>query len=324
MALLERDGRRVRLTPAAHGLVAATDRVLAELDAAEAELAAAHQTVRGELVVGAFPSAAAGLVVPALADLHERHPDLSCTVREHEPEDGVPLLRSGELDLLVSESYDDVPSAPVGGLESHPLLTEPLLLVVPAADRAREPVALTSRRGAPWIAGLAGTQFAAALEHACGSAGFAPRIVHRADDARLIGALVAAGLGIALLPRLACAPAIPTSATSRRRRRAAPPRVGARPPRRHAAARAGRRAHAIQPVTPPASSGGRGRSRPSSRDKARTGAAARRRPLVVRQAVSGPPSPSPSCRAGPPRGSWRRSAGSGRSPSPCGRSCGCS
>ena len=54
---------------------------------------------------------------------------------------------------------------------------------------------------------LAGTQFAAALEVACAAAGFAPRIVHRADDARLIQALVAAGLGIALLPELACAPA---------------------------------------------------------------------------------------------------------------------
>jgi DNA-binding transcriptional LysR family regulator len=207
VALLERDGRRVRLTPAAHGLVAATDRVLAELDAAEAELAAAHQTVRGELVIGAFPSAAAGLVVPALADLHERHPELTCTVREHEPEDGIPLLRSGELDLLVSESYDDVARAPIGGLESHLLLTEPLLLVVPADDPAREPIALASRRDAAWIAGLAGTQFAAALDVACVAAGFTPRIVHRADDARLIQALVAAGLGIALLPELACAPA---------------------------------------------------------------------------------------------------------------------
>ena len=99
--------------------MAATDRVLAELDAAEAELAAEHETVRGEIVIGAFPSAAAGLVVPAVAELDEQHPDLDCTVREHEPEDGIPLLRSGELDLLVSESYDDVPSAPVGGLESH-------------------------------------------------------------------------------------------------------------------------------------------------------------------------------------------------------------
>jgi DNA-binding transcriptional LysR family regulator len=203
VALLERDGRRVRLTPAAHGLVAATDRVLAELDAAEAELAAEHETVRGEIVIGAFPSAAAGLVVPALAALGERHPELACVVREHEPEDGIALLRSGALDLLVSESYDDVPSAPVGGLESHRLLSEPLLLVTAGGDTGE----LAAHRDAAWIGGLAGTQFAAALDVACAAAGFTPRVVHRADDARLIQELVAAGLGIALLPALACAPA---------------------------------------------------------------------------------------------------------------------
>jgi DNA-binding transcriptional LysR family regulator len=202
VALLERDGRRVRLTPAAHGLVAATDRVLAELDAAEAELAAEHETVRGDIVLGAFPSAAAGLVVPAVAELQSRHPDLACVVREHEPEDGIPLLRSGALDLLVSESYDDVPSAPVGGLESHRLLSEPLMLVTADDDVTR----LADHRDAAWIAGLAGTQFAAALDTACAAAGFTPRVVHRADDARLIHALVAAGLGVALLPALACEP----------------------------------------------------------------------------------------------------------------------
>jgi DNA-binding transcriptional LysR family regulator len=203
VALLERDGRRVRLTPAAHGLVAATDRVLAELDAAEAELAAEHETVRGEVVIGAFPSAAAGLVVPAVAQIAERHPDVSCVVREHEPEDGIPLLRSGALDLLISESYDDVPSAPVGGLESHRLLSEPLLLVTAAGDEAGD---LTAYRDAAWIGGLAGTQFAAALDTACAAAGFAPRVLHRADDARLIQTLVASRLGVALMPALACSP----------------------------------------------------------------------------------------------------------------------
>src|SRR5919109_2361049 len=64
--LLERDGRRVRLTGAARSLVERTDRVLAELDAAEADLAAEHGAVRGDLILGAFPSAAAGLVVPAV------------------------------------------------------------------------------------------------------------------------------------------------------------------------------------------------------------------------------------------------------------------
>jgi DNA-binding transcriptional LysR family regulator len=202
--LLERDGRRVRLTPAARGLVARTDRVLAELDAAQAELAAEHESVRGPLVIGAFPSAATGLLVPVIGALRERHPDLSCTVREHEPEDGIALLRSGELDLLVSESYDHVEPAPVGGLEEHLLMSEPLLLVLPAEHRAREPVELKTLRDASWIAGLAGTQFAGVLEQACRSAGFAPRIVHRADDAGLQHALARAGLGVGLLPSLAC------------------------------------------------------------------------------------------------------------------------
>jgi DNA-binding transcriptional LysR family regulator len=200
--LLERDGRRVRLTSAARSLVARTDRVLAELDAAEAELAAEQETVRGDVVIGTFPSAGAGFVIPAVGALRERHPDVCCTIREHEPEDGIPLLRSGELDLLVSESYDDVPPAPVGGLEQHLLLREPLLLLLPEA--AREPVDLRTLREAPWIGGLAGTQFAAALELTCRGAGFAPRVVHRADDAVLHQALVAAGLGIGLLPALAC------------------------------------------------------------------------------------------------------------------------
>ena len=105
---------------------------------------------------------------------------------------------------MLSESYDDVRSAPAGGLEARLLLSEPLLLVVPAGDRAPEPVALETRRDAAWVGGLQGTQFAAALEAACRAAGFAPRVVHRADDARLIETLVAAGLGIALLPALAC------------------------------------------------------------------------------------------------------------------------
>jgi DNA-binding transcriptional LysR family regulator len=249
VALLERDGRRVRLTPAARGLVARADRVLAELDAAEAELAAEHQAVRGEIVIGAFPSAAVGLLVPAIVDLSERQPELSCTVREHEPEDGIALLRSGELDLLVSESYDAVAPAPAGGLEAHLLLTEPLLLVLPREDPAPEPVPLATLSEANWIAGLAGTQFDAVLEHACRSAGFAPRVVHRADDAALLQTLVGSGLGIGLLPALACS-------GSQEVRYA---EVSPAPPRRHVSALV-RRGAARRPALGAALDALRGRS----------------------------------------------------------------
>jgi DNA-binding transcriptional LysR family regulator len=203
VALLERDGRRVRLTDAAHRLVTRTERAVAELDAAEAELAAEQGAVRGEVVIGAFPTAAAQLIIPAVRALGRRHAELTCTVREHEPEDGIALLRSGELDVLISESYGEAEPAAVGGLDRRLLLTEPLLLVL--GEPAREPVALKTLRDAPWIAGLAGTPFAAALEQACRAAGFAPRVVHRADDAGLHRALAAAGLGVGLLPELACA-----------------------------------------------------------------------------------------------------------------------
>ena len=203
MALLERDGRNVRLNAAARRLVVRADRVLAELDAAESELAAEHGGVRGDVVIGAFPSAAAHLVVPAVKTLHARHPELRCLIREHEPEDGIPLLRAGELDVLLSESYDDVSPAPAGGLEHRALLAEPLLLV---SDTPREePVDLRTLADAPWIGGT--EQFAGALERAFQAAGFAPRIVHRADEATVFQALAAAGLGVALLPALACSPA---------------------------------------------------------------------------------------------------------------------
>jgi DNA-binding transcriptional LysR family regulator len=227
VALLERDGRRVRLTPAAHGLVARTERALAELDAAEAELAAEQRIVRGRVVVGAFPSAAARLVIPATLDLARRHPELSVHVREHEPEDGIGLLRAGELDLLVSERYEGVEPAPAGGLEEHLLLTEPLLLALPDEGHPVTPadadesgdgsvsladpdesgdgsVSLAAYRDAAWIGGLGGTQYALAVEQACRAAGFAPRIVHRADEATVIQALAASGLAVGLLPALAC------------------------------------------------------------------------------------------------------------------------
>ena len=127
--------------------------MLAELDAAEAELAAEQGSVRGELVIGAFPSAGARLVAPAVHALAARHPELVCSVREHEPEDGIPLLRSGELDLLVSESYDGVPAAPAGGLEQHVLLSEPLLLALPGAGGG----AGRARRAWPARPGSAGS-----------------------------------------------------------------------------------------------------------------------------------------------------------------------
>jgi DNA-binding transcriptional LysR family regulator len=207
VALLERDGRRVRLTPAAHALVARADRALAELDAAAAELAAEAGTVRGPVAIGAFPSAAIALVIPAVAEAARRHPELSCAVHEHEADEAIGRLRAGELDLVVSEHNDDIAPPATGGLEEHALLSEPLLLVLPGGpDGARAPIDLAGFADADWITGLPGSQYALALERAAAAAGFAARVAHRADEAYVVQSLVAAGLGIALLPALACTP----------------------------------------------------------------------------------------------------------------------
>lgn len=201
--LLERDGRRVRLTPAARGLVVHADRILAELEVAEAELAAEHAAVRGELIIGTFPSAALELVIPALRELRGRHPELHCALRQHEPEEGLTALRAGALDVLVSERYDDVPPAPTGGLDEVALLSEPVLVLLPADHPAADPVDLSTLADESWVGVQLGSQFDAAMSRTCRAAGFAPRIVHRAGEAAVHQALVAAGLGVGLLPALA-------------------------------------------------------------------------------------------------------------------------
>jgi DNA-binding transcriptional LysR family regulator len=207
VALLERDGRRVRLTPAATALVARADRALAELDAAADELAAEAGTVSGPVAIGVFPSAAVALVIPSVTEAARRHPDLRCAVHEHEPDEAIARLRAGELDLVVSEHNDHIAPPPTGGLETYALLSEPLLLVLPGAgDASPQSVDLAAYSEADWVTGLPGSQYASALEHAAAAAGFAARVAHRADEAFVIQSLVVAGLGVALLPALACTP----------------------------------------------------------------------------------------------------------------------
>jgi DNA-binding transcriptional LysR family regulator len=204
--LLERDGRRVRLTPAARSLVARTDRVLSELDAAEAELAAEEGSVRGSVVIGAFPSAAAGLVVPAVARLSARHTELACTIREHEPEDGIPLLRSGELDLLVSESYDDVPPRP-GGWAREPPADE-------RAAHARARPARSTRRASRWRSPASSTRPGSEVWWARSSERCSSRSVARPDStpASCTGLTTRCSTrpsppqawGVGMLPAMAC------------------------------------------------------------------------------------------------------------------------
>ncbi len=196
--LLERTGRRVVLTPAARGLVAHTETILAVLEQAGAELA--RTELMGTLRLGAFPTAVRTILSPALVALSRDHPGLELTVTELDPATVPAALRAATLDVALVQEYDYVPAEPDPALDTEPLLEETVYL----AALTGEP--LEARRHASWIAGTPGTLCHTMTVRACQAAGFTPRIRHHADDFGTVLALVAAGQGVALVPELGLAP----------------------------------------------------------------------------------------------------------------------
>ncbi|MCG6493133.1 LysR family transcriptional regulator [Kitasatospora sp. A2-31] len=200
VALLERTGRRVALTPAGRNLVRHAEAVLARLEQADAELAHAREGLAGPLRIGTYPSAAKAIIPAVLAELAGWHPGLEPMVNEVDPAAVAAALRAGELDVALVHEYDLVPADPEPGLAvTRPVFTEPMYLA------ARAPGTVAEHRAAPWIMAPPGTLCHAMAVRACESAGFAPRIRHQIDDFSTVLALVAAGQGVALVPHLGIA-----------------------------------------------------------------------------------------------------------------------
>jgi DNA-binding transcriptional LysR family regulator len=206
--LLERNGRLRRLTPAGEELVARTEAVLRELEAAEAALERTATTVAGVLRCAAFPSAHRALLPRAFVRLAGEHPDLEVQTRELEPEDSLPALKRAELDLVIAQEYPFAPASVDSALERTPLQEDPIRLAVPAGHEAAasEPVELARRPDVPWVAGRQGSFCHALVLHVCRAAGVEPRITHFTNDFTTAYELVAAGAGFALVPDLAGPP----------------------------------------------------------------------------------------------------------------------
>ncbi len=202
VTLLERIGRGVRLTDAGRTLAAHAERILASVDAAEAELAAQAETVHGRLRVGTFQSAALALLPPALERLEHDHPALEVEVIEADPEETLPALLVGELDLVFADDYDPVPITHPS-LDREDLLADQLRLVLPRDDplAAVAEVRLADLAERPWASGQPSSAYSAAVERTCGELGaFAPRVCHRASDLLLLLSLVRVRRAVALLP----------------------------------------------------------------------------------------------------------------------------
>jgi DNA-binding transcriptional LysR family regulator len=205
--LVDRGPRGIRLTDAGRALVTHAEDILSRLGAAEAELEAIAGLRGGRVRLSAFPTAGATLVPLAVKAFIARHPAVELQLHEREPEDGVAMLKSGELDIALSIGYEGAGTVhnPTDGVEEIDLCEDPTYLAMPADHRfARKTRArLSDFADESWIhSACKGTCGAVALK-ALHNAGFEPTIVFETDDYNVAQGLVAAGMGVTLLPEMA-------------------------------------------------------------------------------------------------------------------------
>ncbi|MGW8375001.1 LysR family transcriptional regulator [Streptomyces sp. ODS28] len=203
--LLTRSGRGVQLTAAGELLLIHTNAVLAQLERAEADLAAYADGSAGEVTVAAFATGIAEVLAPALAHLRAERPGIRLRVRDAEGDEALPMLLDGEADLALAVEYRGAPREDDQRLARVGLYAEPFDAVLPAAHPlAGEPhVELASLSCDEWVGPYPGNPCHDVMLLACELAGFEPALAHSSDDFRAVVALVGAGAGVALVPRSA-------------------------------------------------------------------------------------------------------------------------
>lgn len=203
-ALLERAGRRIRLTEAGRLLVSRTEPVLAALEEARAALEQARDTVAGDLRVAASGSVARALVIPVAAALSAENARLRVTVDEHETDAGLRELRLGSLDVVVAHEYDQdrLPSEP--DIARFSLFTEEMFVAAPSG-RFTGPVAIAGLAQEIWAAEPPGSTCGRAARAACRAAGFEPDVRYVSSEPGIVLSAVQAAGAVSLMPRLALA-----------------------------------------------------------------------------------------------------------------------
>ncbi|GGO81506.1 LysR family transcriptional regulator [Nonomuraea cavernae] len=233
--LLTRDGRGVHLTAVGRIMIRHANEVLAQLERAQAEVAAYTTGAAGEVTVACFATAISAVLSPAIGRLREQAPGLRIRVRDAEGDHGLTMLLDGTADLTIAVEYRGAPDATDRRLSLLPLYAEPFDLVLPhdhalaasghhSAPHALAglggliaaspsaggdiggsppPISLGSLGDETWIGPYPGNPVHDVIAFACERAGFTPRFAHCSDDFRAVVALVGAGSGVALVPRLA-------------------------------------------------------------------------------------------------------------------------
>jgi LysR family transcriptional activator of glutamate synthase operon len=200
LALVERTTRRVAMTDAGVSLVGRARRILAEVDAAEAEMQALSGVQTGRVTVGVMHTMGPVDVSLVLAAFHQRHPGVELTVREQSSEELAELLRVDELDLAFLSVTERIESH---GLGLRQLVSEELVLVLPRQHRlgGRRRVRMAELSEDEFVSYREGARLRELLVSAAGHAGFTPRVKLESNESQRIRRLVAQGLGVAILPR---------------------------------------------------------------------------------------------------------------------------
>src|ERR1700733_1870445 len=201
--LVTRAANGARLTDAGEVLVRHAEAIFAALDDAENELRAVLGLEAGRVRLATFSSAAASIVPVAIARFREIHPQVELAVEIIEEEESIPRLRSGELDIALS---NDPYSAPDDLVEFVHLFDDPMYAALPTGHRLaqRPKLRLRDLADEPWMLGTTATcPDSRMFKRACHAAGFEPNIAFENDDYHAILGFVAAGIGVALIPDLA-------------------------------------------------------------------------------------------------------------------------
>jgi len=203
--LIERDRRGVRPTAAGAALAHHAEGIFARMEAAEGEVEAIVGGHGGRLRVASFPTAGATLMPQTIARFLAAHPGVEVSLAEGEPEEIAPRLRAGEFDLVLLYEFDGVGERLGAGMRRFELLEDPLFLALPDEHRlaGHRRLRLEQLGEENWIQTSAESPCARHVVRSCHAAGFEPRVSFESDDYQTVQGLVAAGVGVALIPELA-------------------------------------------------------------------------------------------------------------------------
>ncbi|MFB9376635.1 LysR family transcriptional regulator [Kineococcus gynurae] len=203
--LLAKQGRGVRLTGQARVLLRHADAVAEQLERARADLAAFDDGLVGEVRIGALATSIDAVVAPALRRLRADRPGLRLLVREQQPIDALAELDSGAVDVIVTVDHPRSPTRGDARYDRVDLLHDVLDVIVDTGHplAGRRTVDLAELRDDVWIAGRDDDACEQVFTGACAAAGFTPDIQHFTHEYDALAALVAAGAGVGLIPRLA-------------------------------------------------------------------------------------------------------------------------